>query len=368
MIVTRMLLLLTGLLIVVNSFITEKIPCQNAPRSAAQAVSAPFVTDDQTMPLSVGNATCTLANKALIRSKRQELLFWKKKSYKTVTYQFDYKYNKVELSTNNNINSNKTTAILLIHPIGVGIDSWFYNRLLQALYKKRSEMKNDARRVVVLAPDLLACGSASNPIVVVDDSEQEAIQKLPLFNVTDWSSQMQQFMASYEQEQSHVDINWCIVSNGGCVPIALDIAQDYCHSKQVFSGNLTHVILSAPPSLKGLLQYPPPASKIQKNYKTLSGIVGKVFWWYALRRNGAFIQKFSEKNLAANPKNLGKEWTPTCVHTATTYPLSKYSTFMFLAGALQQSCTLAFNAIQRNGSVRVDVILGGDKRTNPAKR
>jgi hypothetical protein len=110
--------------------------------------------------------------------------------------------------------------------------------------------------------------------------------------------------------------------------------------------------------------------KVQQSYRTLSGaIVGKLFWWFALRNNGKFIQNFSETNLAADPKNLGEEWTPTCVQMARTFPKSRYSTFAFLAGALQTSCQPAFDALANNNTdIAVNVILGGDKRKNPAKR
>lgn len=326
-----------------------------------------FLTDPSI--LTVRNATCVLDDKPAVSSKRQRLksLFRNKRKQQqsNATYEFNYTYKEVQLpSSSTASNNNKLLTILLIHPIGVGIDSWFYNRLLQEMYNYNAE-----RNIVVLTPDLLACGSASNPTIVetTPNDKPSSPSKLPLFNVTDWSLQIQQLMLSYEQQHSNKFIEWCIVSNGGCVPIALQVAQDFCQSRQLFQGNLTNVILSAPPRLSGLLQYPPPASKIKKSYRTLSGFAGKLFWWWALRNNGAFVQKFSEKNLAADPVNLGEEWTPTCVATATTYPNSRYSTFMFLAGALQQSCKPALDAIAKE-NVTVDVILGGDKRKNPARR
>jgi len=220
----------------------------------------------------------------------------------------------------------------------------------------------------MLAPDLLACGSASNPITTTtNNGNQVTLCKLPLFNVTDWSIQIQQLMHTFEQEHFESDVDWCIVSNGGCVPIALDVGERFAESRHAFAGNLTSIVLSAPPRLSGLLRESPPKEKVEKSYRTLSGIVGKIFWWYSLRRNGKFVQKFSEQNLAADPKNLGDEWTPTCVDIATMYPNSRYSTFAFLAGALQQSCRPALDAL-KNSTVSVNVILGGDKRRNPAKR
>jgi hypothetical protein len=354
-----------------NGFLLAKTQHRLYHSAAAVTTTADIDTAFLTDPniVTVRNATCTLVDKPVYPTKRRRCRFWKRSSTEqTATYHFDYNYNQVVLRNDNN---NETlTAILLIHPIGVGIGRWFYNRLLHELYTLYS--KED--RVVVLAPDLLACGSASNPIFTTtnDDSIQQ-VGKLPLFNVTDWASQIQQLMAQYEESlpSSTTSLDWCLVSNGGCVPIALDILQSYCESSQqqvLFKGNLTNIVLSAPPRLSGLLQYPPPATKVKKSYRILSSTVaGRLFWWYSLRNDGAFIQKFSENNLAASADNLGEEWTPICVATATLYPKSRYSTFCFLAGALQQSCQPAFDALQHSNknesasAVTVDVILGGDK-------
>lgn len=347
------LVLSSQLLLDVASFVLPKThPYGSTFRQAAPSDTA-FLAD---AIVSARNASCTII-KPLPKRRR----FWKPRKQtdpSVTTYQFDYQYNELELVENND-STKSMTAILLIHPIGVGIGRWFYNRLLQSLYTKRNALQNKGH-TIVLAPDLLACGSASSPTCA--DGEQSLGKQLPLFTVTDWSNQLEQLMTAFENEHSNDDdIQWCIVSNGGCVPIALDMTTT--------RRNLTSVVLSAPPRLSGLLKDSSPMSKVKKSYRTLSGVVGKVFWWYALRRNGKFIQKFSETNLAADPANLGEEWTPTCVETATTFPNSRYSTFAFLSGALQTSCRPAFDALANaTCATSVNVILGGDKRKNPAKR
>lgn len=333
-----------------NGFFLRKLPVLSSPK---------YVANDDTMMTdhiySVRNASCTLHDKPFHSRWR----FWKPSL--SACYRFDYSYNELALMAD--APSNETTAILLIHPIGVGIGRWFYNRLLHSLYQRKKDWPSHGN-VVILAPDLLACGSASDPVITSDTGQQLKLRKLPLLNITDWSQQIMQLMSVYEEDK---EVNWCIVSNGGCVPIALDIGQRFAESsRHDFRGNLTRIVLSAPPRLTGLLQYPPKAQKVERSYRTLSGIVGKIFWWYALRKNGRFIQKFSERNLAADPQNLGNEWTPTCVETAKSY-FSRYSTFAFLAGALQMSCQPAFASL-RNSTISVDVILGGDKRRNPARR
>jgi hypothetical protein len=111
--------------------------------------------------------------------------------------------------------------------------------------------------------------------------------------------------------------------------------------------------------------------KVEKvYYKRLCGRlgVGRPFWWYALRRNGKFIRKFSEKNLVADPSNLGAEWVPNCLATARMYNgKSRYSTFSFLAGSLQaEGCRDSLEAL-KGSNILVDIIRGRDRRRNRAK-
>ena len=95
---------------------------------------------------------------------------------------------------------------------------------------------------------------------------------------------------------------------------------------------------------------------------------GKLFWWYALRNEGAFIQKFSEKNLASRAENLGSEWTPKCVETARAFGgRSRFSTFAFLAGSLNGGNEDRFKALKGRNELQIDVITGRDTRSNPAK-
>ena len=109
------------------------------------------------------------------------------------------------------------------------------------------------------------------------------------------------------------------------------------------------------------------SKKVHKSYRTLSGIVGKAFWWYSLRKGGLFIQKFSEKNLVGDPANLGEEWLPNCLASSTSFNgQSRYSTFAFLAGCLQDGCIDSLDTL-KGSNVVIDFIRGEDKRRNSAK-
>jgi len=207
-----------------------------------------------------------------------------------------------------NTSKSATTAVMLIHPIGVGIGKWYYDRLLASLEEKYGDIEH---RLVFLSPDLLGSATASGPI----DVNGESVQRLPLLNITNWSGQITHLMAEYEaksEAEGHVIGSWSIVANGGCSPIALKVASTSSQKTAPFKAALTNVIISSPPRLPFFLASTDPI-KVRKSYRTLSGVTGKLFFWYALRNGGRFIQKFSEKNLVGEAASLGEEWTPNCL-------------------------------------------------------
>ena len=299
-----------------------------------------------------------------------------------------------------------TIGIILIHPIGVGIGKWYYNRLLDALFNLNTQHGGSSKQtagsqLLVVAPDLLGSGSACNP---VDSPSGEELRQLPLLTVQDWAAQTSRLMVDLEQDYPEIS-SWCLVANGGCSPIALEVAKQSVRAQQqigatiedssskdsvngtnsteltpfdsshVFQRPVSNVILSSVPRLPFFL--PPDSSsetrkekknKVLKSYKTLCGPLGRLFWWYALRKQGKFIQSFSERNLVANSENLGDDWTPNCVATARMYNgKSRYSTFSFLAGSLQMDGCRDSLKVLRGSNVNVDIIQGRDRRRNRAK-
>ena len=281
---------------------------------------------------------------------------------------FEYEYNKLVVPSTD-VHNKRTRCILLIQPIGVGIGRWYYDRLFREFQSFRFEESDG--RTIFISPDLLGCGSACQAELISDD-RIEPLQQLPLINVKDWSAQiidlMQKIEDDYKDEgTNNNDIEWCVISNGGCVPIALEIAKKYVDDPNLVKGLLSNLILSATPRINSLLK-PQDVEKVQKSYKTLSGTAGNLFWWYSLRNDGQFIQKFSEKNLASKPENLGHEWKPKCVETARAFGgKSRFSTFAFLAGSLNGGNKERLEALRNNKNIKIDVITGGDRRKNPAK-
>ena len=276
-----------------------------------------------------------------------------------------------DTAINNKPSTKTTTAVMLIHPIGVGIGRWYHDRLLASLQERYNDI--DDHRLVFVSPDLLGSATASGPVDATTANNGEAIQKFPLLNITDWTDQVTQLMADYEakgEKEGHPISSWSIVANGGCAPIALQVASASAiqnNNSSPFKAALTNVIISSPPRLPFFLESTDP-TKVQKSYRTLSGITGRLFWWYALRKNGTFIQQFSERNLVGDASKLGEQWTPNCVKSAKLHGgQSRYSTFAFLAGALQDGCVDSLTTLKQESDITIDILRGTDKRRNRAK-
>lgn len=155
----------------------------------------------------------------------------------------------------------KTTGIILIHPIGVGIGRWFYTRFVSALVEQFRALSdtiasNQQRRLVVLVPDLIGSGSASKPLLLQQQQKQDSstspsrrsLPYPPLLNIIDWTEQLIHLMTETAKTNHDID-EWCLVANGGCSPIALQVAAQQCGVKDRGSPVtlVQHIVLSSVP-------------------------------------------------------------------------------------------------------------------------
>jgi len=361
-----------------NAFLTlpityPKLWNGNSPRTRlikVKSASNSHDTDDTNVPRTITTTYERTVESDRCGGKQQQSsrLQWLRRAFRknnnadlqrAKVHHYTYDYDEMSIG---NTTKSVTTAVMLIHPIGVGIGKWYHDRLLSSLRERYGDIQH---RLVFLSPDLLGSATASGPM----DERGDPILTVPLLNITDWTDQVTRLMAECEIESEgagHVVGSWTVIANGGCSPIALKVASDSVRKVAPFKAALTNVIVSSPPRLPFFLEGTDPA-RVQKSYRTLSGVTGRLFWWYALRRGGRFVQKFSERNLVGDASNLGEEWTPNCLEAAGLFGgMSRYSTFAFLAGALQDGCVESLNALKGSG-ITIDFIRGTDKRRNRAK-
>ncbi len=188
-----------------------------------------------------------------------------------------------------------TEPLLLIHPVGVGLSSRFWERF------RRSWQGRDESRPL-LAPDLLGCGEAP-------------MQKRAL-TAEDWAAPLEQ------QLRARDDGPVVLVSQGASLPIALALIE---RAPDLVS----RLVAISPPGWR-VLSEPFPLQRARQFWGLLfSGPIGGLFYRYARRR--AFLRSFSEKNLFAVPDSVDEEWLST-LEQGSAPMASRWAVFSFLAG------------------------------------
>jgi len=136
--------------------------------------------------------------------------------------------------------------ILLIHPVGVGLSSWFWNNFFE-------EWKGPA----LYAPDLIGCG-------IQNGGDSWDPQERPLSFPLGWSKGCEALL----EEQSHPS-KYVVVAQGGLAPVAILLASRCPHA-------VSKLVLASPPTWEDMVT-PIPEKEISQNYKFLtSKILGNL--------------------------------------------------------------------------------------------
>lgn len=210
--------------------------------------------------------------------------------------------------------SSETPALLLIHPIGVGLSGNFWHRFIAAWLEKNPDSP-------VYNPDLLGCGASDMPSVA--------------YRPTDWAGQIEYFLETVIQKPV------VIVVQGALFPVVIKLVQQ----------------LKQPHLIKGLVLSGPPAWRIMSDpakplqQKLLWNLLfnspiglGKLFYLYARRRQ--FIESFSIKQLFGDAEQVDQNWLDILTEAALNNQ-SRYAVFSFLAGFWREDYTDAIASIQQ---------------------
>jgi pimeloyl-ACP methyl ester carboxylesterase len=173
------------------------------------------------------------------------------------------------------------SPLLLVHPVGIGLCSWFWDRFLQ-------EYKNGP---AVYAPNLIGCGVSEGGDAWDPDDRGLSF---PL----GWAQGCEALMQMIAAQQSGLSFfnskkpKWTVISQGGLAPVAVMLAA----RNPEMVGNL---VMASPPTWKDMT-IAVPEKELARNYNFLrSPILGKLAF-DALESRKA-VEFFSNQFLFSEP-------------------------------------------------------------------
>ena len=201
-------------------------------------------------------------------------------------------------------------ALLLIHPIGVGLSRLFWDPFIQAWNKIGSPSP-------IYNLDLLGCGESDMPPQA--------------YTPQDWADQLAYFI---EQVAKRPVV---LVVQGALLPVAVKL-MDMAANEHVAG-----LVLSGPPAWP-LMSTQTPPWKVNLAWQLLSSPFGNAFYRYA--RRSSFLKSFSERQLFENAEDVNNAWLEM-LHKGSRDMDSRFAVFSFLAGFWRQDYSGAIARIQQ---------------------
>ncbi len=196
-----------------------------------------------------------------------------------------------------NETSEANLALLLIHPIGVGLSRCFWNRFIEAYLSRDLPLS-------VYNLDLLGCGQSDLPRLA--------------YYPEDWASQLQYFI------ENTIKKPVIVIVQGALTPVALNLVKN-CSQYNLIKG----LIFAGPPSWKLITKKANPLQQKLLWNLLFDSPFGKLFYRYARRRK--FLESFSLKQLFSKAESVDERWLDTLEKGAADLK-TRYAVFSFLAG------------------------------------
>jgi len=200
--------------------------------------------------------------------------------------------------------------VVLLPPIGVGIDRTFCGRLVDA-------WAADASAGPALhAIDVLGMGDSSpKPRMKRPFGGWDEPPRTP----REWAEQV----VAYVQDE--VGEPCVVVGQSNLCTVALEAAA-------MGNGSVMGVVLVGPPAIEAL-SIDKPLTAIDKIWRIVSSPIGAVLFRFARRK--AFLESFSRRNLFANPSEVDEAYLLMCEAGAADTS-TRHAIFSFVAGTWRQ--------------------------------
>ncbi|AFZ35012.1 alpha/beta hydrolase fold protein [Stanieria cyanosphaera PCC 7437] len=203
-------------------------------------------------------------------------------------------------------------ALLLIHPIGVGLSGVFWQRFISAWQQQEQSYS-------IYNPDLLGCGKSEMPHLA--------------YFPEDWAAQLKYFLETVVKQPV------VLVVQGALFPVALELVNDPMQPNYIKG-----LVLSGPPAWKIMTEAGKPLQqKILWNL-LFDSPVGNLFYRYARRRK--FLQSFSTRQLFAEAEAVDPNWLDFLQAGAKNLD-SRYAVFSFLASFWRKDYTKKIQSISQ---------------------
>jgi len=181
--------------------------------------------------------------------------------------------------------------VLLIHPVGIGISSWFWEPFLSSISDMENNNNNQISKAHYYAPNLIGCGTS-------EGSDAWDPEERGMFIPFGWVRGCEAFINHINDNKKDSssnsdddDLSWTVVTHGGLAPIGILLAdrnQDIIH----------RLVLTSPPTWENLTTAVP-GNELERNYNFLrSPIWGKLA--FKLLESRQAIEFFSNKFLFSN--------------------------------------------------------------------
>jgi len=201
-------------------------------------------------------------------------------------------------------------ALLLIHPIGVGLSRSFWTPFIQAWDRVGNPSP-------IYNLDLLGCGES--------DMTPQA------YTPQDWADQLSFFL------EKVVNRPVVLVVQGALLPVAVKLMEGAAREQ------VAGLVLSGPPAWP-LMSTETSDWKVNLAWQLLSSPFGNAFYRYARRES--FLRSFSERQLFEKAEDVNKDWLEM-LHKGSRDMDSRYAVFSFLAGFWRQDYSDAIARIQQ---------------------